>query len=117
MNPRPPLSVRLLFAAGFRVPREHEEWALRKIRSPGWPIRQMVARLWIICPAIFVGLTIGNLFISGPADLSAIFRKILVFTPIWVLFASVLGGGWPELVRRRAISRQIPGGTDDERSS
>lgn len=102
-----PLSARLRLAAGFRVPSTYQDWAIEQIQSDGWPMRQALTRfLFVGWPSAGIGFAIVNLLVPGPAITMNWIGLLVIFPVTGILVGVIIGGGWPEFFRRRAIKYQ-----------
>lgn len=102
-----PFSIRLRLAAGLRVPTKYREWALRQIQSEGWPVRQAITRLVLLYPAALLGVGTTLLFFRGSGRSIGLLMGLVVFPLMAVVVGIVMGAGWPEWVRHRAIAYQL----------
>ncbi|MGH9194262.1 MAG: hypothetical protein ACRD1T_00800 [Acidimicrobiia bacterium] len=102
-----PLGVRLLLAAGLRVPRRYLAWAIRQISSDGWPIRSGIAQgLFLLWPAAAVGFAIASLVNSGPSSEQNWTGILITFPLLSAMIGAWVGARWPDQLRERAIRIQ-----------
>ncbi|MEO7804391.1 MAG: hypothetical protein ABIS18_08575 [Actinomycetota bacterium] len=99
-----PFSTKLAFAAEFRVPRQHLQWAVNRINEPEWPYKQPFLQfVTLILPVFILTLVILNLIDPEPAT----FTWSILMVPVIMIGVGLLMALFtPDYVRGRTIRYQ-----------